>query len=111
MATRTDLPAGTSEILEAPLLSWSSDVPDPTALTWLVAVHPVYNRESLGEPPFADPAWTATALVDRGTVGAPRYRLLIPVEVPAAGLYGMWGRVAGGPSASPVRWLGNRRFR
>lgn len=105
------LPAITSENLEARLRSWSPDVADPTALTWQALCSATHPRETPGGGPAAsDPGWAATTCVNRGTVDAPDYRVLIPVTGNDPGLHGLWVRVDDSDLSSPARWAGSVRL-
>jgi hypothetical protein len=101
-----DLPALTDETLEVPLLAWSPDIPDPTALTWRSNVSATYDRWPGAAPPLSDSGWVAATIVDRGDLTVPKYRILVRVSALPAGRHGVWVRVVGSAGSSPVRWAG-----
>jgi len=105
------LPAITSENLEVPLLTWAKDVPDPTILSWRSAVSPTAISSTLPAPAVNAGVWQSTALINRGSVDFPVYRILVPLTGLAAGTYGVWIRVAGSTYSSPARWSGQVQLR
>jgi hypothetical protein len=95
------LPALTSERVDVSLLS--TDVADPSALTWQGNVS---AAASTYPGPGPSSGWAGASVVNRGTAARSDWRITVLVDSLPAGTYGVWIKVVGTTGTSPVRFAG-----